>query len=150
TLKIASAGSHYMKQQGKYPVVSVTFKDIQDNTFEMAYDSLCALITKLYAEHRYLMDSPKLYEEEKEAYRFILRGEINKQVVLTHSLERLSYYLYQHHGVKPWILIDEYDSPIQSAYLNGYYEPMIQLMRALFGKALKNNRYLNRAVVTGI
>ena len=66
------------------------------------------------------------------------------------ALQNLSYYLYQHTGVKPWILIDEYDAPIQSAYLHGYYEPMISLMRNFFGNALKSNMYLHRAVITGI
>lgn len=62
----------------------------------------------------------------------------------------MSYYLYQHTGVKPWVLVDEYDAPIQSAYIHGYYEPMISLMRNFFGNALKSNTYLHRAVITGI
>ena len=58
-------------------------------------------------------------------------------------------YLYKHYSVKPWLLIDEYDSPIHSAYSHGYYHEMIDFMRGLFGAALKNNLYLEKAVITG-
>ena len=70
--------------------------------------------------------------------------------ILQSAIKNLTTYLYQHHGVKPWLLIDEYDTPIQSAYVHGYYEPMISLMRTMFGAALKTNPYLERAVITGI
>ena len=66
------------------------------------------------------------------------------------AIKKLTFYLYQHYGVKPWLLIDEYDTPIQSAYLNNYFKPMMECMRTLLGEALKTNPYLERAVITGI
>jgi len=148
--KISKAGDAYMQHQGKYPVVSITFKSLQDKSFTAAYNAFCYLISDLYREHRYLLDSDKLYEEEKETYREILRGNIANKAISKNSLQQLCRYLYQHHGVKPWLLIDEYDSPIQAAYINGYYDEMIAFMRGMLGEALKNNAYLNRAVITGI
>ena len=72
------------------------------------------------------------------------------RAVLENSLKELSRFLHLHHGVKPWLLIDEYDTPIQSAYFHGYYDEMIELMRGIFGSALKGNANINRAIITGI
>ena len=70
-------------------------------------------------------------------------------ITLTDSLKDLMRYLYNHTGIKPWLLIDEYDSPIHASYAHGYYDEMIGFMKGFFGAALKNNAYLEKAVVTG-
>ncbi len=148
-LKISQADSRYLSQQGRYPVLALTLKGVKDNTFDNAYKNLCAVLAQLYQEHDYLLESVKLSLEKKIKFKAILMRE-GDQAAIAMALQDLSYYLYQHTGVKPWIIIDEYDAPIQSAYVHGYYEQMISLMRNFFGAALKSNLYLHRAVMTGI
>lgn len=149
-LKIAKQGNHYMQHQGKYPVIFISFKNVKDGNFSNAYEQLQILISEIYREHRYLMTSDKLYPEEKKQYQDILERNTTSESVLKNSLKELTRFLHVYHGVKPWLLIDEYDTPIQSGYMNGYYQEMINFMRGLFGAALKGNDNLHRAVVTGI
>ena len=149
TLKIAQCNGSYMQYQGKYPVISITFKDIKSRCFEDAYSKLYELIREVYDAHSYLDGSEKLSKNQKRLYESIINGNAD-QAKLENSLKILVECLYAHHGVKPWLLIDEYDTPIQSAHLFKYYGEMIELMRGLFSSALKNNPYLNRAVITGI
>ncbi len=138
------------QHQAHYPVVFVSFKDIKDHSFDVAYKRLAKLMSEVYSEYRYLLSSTKLYEEDKKYFRSVLAEELTNYADLESSLKNLTRYLHQHHAIKPWLLIDEYDTPIQSAYLNGYYEEMIGMMRGLFGAALKTNPYLFKAVLTGI
>ncbi len=147
--KIAALGEKYTQHQGRYPVIFITFKDIKDHSFEQTLQKLAFLMMKVYEEHQYLLSSPHLNPEQKEFFRSILRREAN-QSTLEITLERLTFYLFQHHGVKPWLLIDEYDTPIQSGYLQGYYRQLVDCLRNLFSAALKTNPYLERAVITGI
>src|ERR1700722_19758350 len=138
-----------MQHQGKYPVIFITFKDVKDHGFERALEKTAMLMAEVYGEHRYLLSSPHLDQENIDFYRAILSQKAN-QSMLEAALKRLTFYLFQHHRVKPWILIDEYDTPIQSSYLHGYYQPMIDCIRNLFSAALKTNPYLERAVITGV
>lgn len=139
----------YMEHQGKYPAIFVTFKDVKDHRFEHAYACMQKLIQNVFSEHRYLLNSDKLEEEDKNLFKTFLRGEA-KQSDIEDSFLFLSKHLYNYYGVKPWLLIDEYDTPLQAAYIHGYYEEMISSMRGLFGSALKTNPYLHKAVITGI
>ncbi len=148
-LKIAAYGDEYMQHQGKYPVIAVTFKDIKQANFNDILNKFKSLLTRLYHQHYYLQSSPQLSEVQKNTYQTILSGQANLAQI-EESLLILSEYLYLHHGVRPWLLIDEYDTPIQAAYVEGYYNEMIKFMRSLFGAALKSNPYLNKAVITGI
>ncbi len=151
-LQIVQYGQAYMQHQGQYPVIAISFKDVKNSTFKHTYKSLCIIIQDLYKEHRYLLSSSHLEEEDKVNFTTILKGELeeNDLELIQFSLKRLSQYLYQHHGVKPWLLIDEYDTPIQAGYLHDYYNQVIEFMRGMFSTALKNNPYLNKAVITGI
>lgn len=148
-LKIAQAGDYYMDQQGKYPVIFVSFKSMSHNEYDKAKQSFAKLISQLYGQHRLLLSNEALYSDEKAAFERILNQEAS-DADLTASLLDLSGYLYRYYKVKPWLLIDEYDTPIQSGYLNGYYDLIIEFMRGLFGSALKSNNNIHRAVITGI
>jgi hypothetical protein len=148
-LKIAQLGDEYMRHQGQYPVIFITFKDIKDHNFEHTLRNMQLLMSALYGTHHYLLSSSKLNEEDKVFYQTVLKGGADPSV-LQIAIKNLTMYLYQHHGVKPWLLIDEYDTPIQSAYVHGYYEPIISMLRGMFGVTLKTNPYLERAVITGI
>jgi hypothetical protein len=148
-LKIAQAGDSYMQHQGKYPVIAMTFKSIKHARYEDAYISLASVIQTAYAEHRYLLSDNVLSDDEKRVFEDILWKRASTSD-LTASLLKLSDYLYRYHKVKPWVLIDEYDTPIQAGYLKNYYPEIIELMRSLFGDTLKGNVYMHRAVITGI
>jgi Predicted AAA-ATPase/PD-(D/E)XK nuclease superfamily len=148
-LKIAQAPGDYLQYQGKYPVVFITFKDVKDHEYTESYANLVNLMAKVYKEHYYLLSSPHLTKEDKQIFHAILSQTASKSWIKS-ALEKLTQFLYQHHGVKPWLLIDEYDSPLQTAYLHGYYDEMIDLFRGIFAMVLKTNPYLERAVITGI
>ncbi|MBS0350793.1 MAG: AAA family ATPase [Proteobacteria bacterium] len=147
--EFALLGEEYMRHHGHYLVVFITFKDVKDHNFEHTLQSMQLLMARVYEEHRYLLTSSKLDEANKKFFHTVLNGSVNTNL-LQSAIVNLIHYLYRHHGVKPWLLIDEYDIPIQSAYFHGYYEPMISLLRGMFGAALKTNPYLERAVITGI
>jgi hypothetical protein len=148
-LKIAQAGKQYLEHQGKYPVIFITFKGVKDHKFKNAYDGLCKLLSDVYREHDYLLHSTKLSDGDKKLFTAILNREA-KEIEIRDSLKSLSRYLFDHCGIAPWLLIDEYDTPIQSSYMHGYYDEMVNLMRYMFGEALKTNPYLYKGVITGI
>lgn len=149
SLKIAQAGVACMHHQGKYPVIFLSLKDVKETTFDNAYAGLCDVLSKLYTEHEFLLDSPKVYNHEKEIYLSILQQRATLINVKT-ALQNLTLYLHRHYGIAPVVLIDEYDTPIQSGYLHGYYEKIVEIFRYFLGAALKGNPHFFKAVLTGI
>lgn len=147
-LKIAGI-PEYMEQQGKYPVISLTLKDVKSENPEVFYESFKETIKNLYQEHRALLKEGKLYPEEVKQYEAVLNGTAS-EVQIRKSLGSITGYLYRYHGERAIVLIDEYDTPIQSGHIHGYYNKAIDLMREFLGAALKSNPYLHRAVLTGI
>lgn len=148
-LNITRCGDEYMRHQGKYPVIAITLKDIKESNHTSACQMFAKLMSRVYGEHRYLLTSDKLADDQKRLFTLTLEGKADEAFLKTAFLD-LTQFLYVHHDVKPWLLIDEYDTPIQAAYAEGYYDEMIKFMRGLLGSALKNNPYLNKAVITGI
>lgn len=148
-LKIAQLGDAYMNEQGKYPVIFLTLKSIKHTQYQEAMEGFSQLISQLYGQHIELLSNSVLHAHEKVVFERILNKKANS-IELSFSLVWLCEYLYRYHQVKPWVLIDEYDTPIQSGYLHGYYDKLIDFMRGFFGNTLKGNPYLHRAVVTGI
>ncbi|MBF0298087.1 MAG: AAA family ATPase [Oligoflexia bacterium] len=153
-LKIANCGNDingvsYLSYQGKHPVIFLTFKDVKETSYAKFLNELCKLIQDLFQEHRYLMKSNQLEIDEKNIIQKLLEGDI-EEGDLKSSLKRLSKYLFKHHGQKVYILLDEYDTPIQTSYIDGYYDEMIKLIQGMLGAALKDNQSLNRSVITGV
>jgi NADPH-dependent 7-cyano-7-deazaguanine reductase QueF-like protein len=149
-LKISTVDNgSYMQYQGKYPVIFISFKDIKVDSFELAYSKLYDLIIKTFNMHHYLEQSEKVSKINKELFSIIVSRKANKSQI-ENFLETLTACLFEHHGVKSWLLIDEYDTPIQSGYLNNYYNEITNLIRGILSAALKTNPYLDRAVITGI
>lgn len=144
-------GEYCLDSQGKYPVISFSLKGVKALTYDLAYQKIASLISKLYKEHRYLLDSSALFTEDKQIIRDLI-DEIASPSHLGDSLKNLAEYLSRHHKVKPILLIDEYDTPIHAAYLSSprYHEQMLEFMRSFFGEALKDNTFLHKAVITGI
>ncbi|MBF0299363.1 MAG: AAA family ATPase [Oligoflexia bacterium] len=153
-LKIANCGSdangaNYISLQGQYPVIFLTFKDVKETSFTNAIEKMRIILQALYREHQHLLNSKELAENEKNIIKKYLEGQVN-QAELENSIKILSEFLCKHYQKKVFILLDEYDTPIQSSYIAGYYKEMMDLMRGMLGAALKDNLALNRAVITGV
>ena len=133
---------------GKYPVVFVSLKGVDGLTFDLAYQALCGIVIEEFSRLRFLTDSDKLAADEKQYIEKMLKGKY-EEADIRGSLKKLSILLEKHYGQKVILLIDEYDVPLDKAYAHGYYDQMIDLIRAMFGAALKTNDSLFFAVLTG-
>ncbi|MGN0485518.1 MAG: AAA family ATPase [Lachnospiraceae bacterium] len=146
--KIMDAGEKYTSEQGQYPVIKLSLKCAKQPDFQMAYNCLRNEIIDEFDRHRYVLESDKLAEEDKENYRKILDKTAEPGEYET-ALKRLSFYLKKYHEKNVIILIDEYDVPLENAYFKDFYEHMIDFIRSLFESALKTNDALEFAIVTG-
>ena len=133
---------------GKYPVVFISLKGVDGLTFDLAYQALCGIVVEEFSRLRFLTDSDKLAADEKQYLEKMLKGKY-EEADIRGSLKKLSIILEKRCGQKVILLIDEYDVPLDKAYAHGYYEQMIDLIRAMFGAALKTNDSLFFAVLTG-
>ncbi len=138
----------YRKLQGTYPVIFLSFADIKETAFEDARKKTGKIIQMLYNQHRFLLEGTVLSENEKSEFSKISADM--EPYLASLSLKMLSEYLYRYYGKKVIILLDEYDTPLQEAYVNGYWEEMTAFMRSLFNSTFKTNPCLERAVMTGI
>lgn len=141
--------SEIMKLQGKYPIIYINFKDVKELSWENCYNKTKELIQNIFDEFNYLAESPKLSKLDKINFDKILLGE-GTQSNYESSLKFLSKLLYNYHGEKPIVLIDEYDQPIISSYMNNFYKEGISFYRNILSAVLKDNEYLEKAVLTGI
>lgn len=133
---------------GKFPVISLSLKDIDAQSYETAFAMAAMLVNEEAGRHHYLMDSGKLTRNEKQAFSELLDRKM-EQSVLSGSIKLMSRLLEKHHGQKAVILIDEYDVPLAKAHAHGYYDEMAVLIRSLFHQAFKTNTSLQFAVLTG-
>ena len=134
---------------GKFPVIFLTLKDVEADTYEVAYEMLCNVIAEEADRFAWLSESSALSQYDKEQYARIQRGDLGNPAELQRSLKTLSKMLYKHYGRQVIILIDEYDVPLEKAYQKRYYEKMISVLRSVLMMALKTNEYLYFAVLTG-
>ncbi len=138
---------------GKWPVISISFKDIGGNDFKTALGDLATAIAETAGQHKYLLQSDKLDESEKDKLKVILNDDLlitlPKIKNLRNSLRQLSDLLYHHYGKKVIVLIDEYDVPLAKAYSKGYYNDMVDLIQTVLSSVLKDNDYLKKGVLTG-
>ena len=137
------------KYMGKFPVISITLKDVDGEDFESACDALVSVITDEADRLSWLLDSDKLTQYDKKKLECMIECSFEKKEDLKNSLKILSKLLYKHYGQKVIFLIDEYDVPLDKAYQNGYYDKMVNMIRGLLGKALKSNDSLYTSVITG-
>ncbi len=138
----------YRNLQGTYPVIFLSFAGIKSSSFDEAKKSLFYLIEKLYNRYDFLLKEDSLNEKEKDFIKNISANMDNYSAVS--SLGTLSEFLYRYYGKKVIILLDEYDTPLQEAWVYGYWKEMVELIRGLFNSTFKTNPYLERAVMTGI
>ena len=147
--KIWSCGEEYRREQGKYPVIFVTFKDIKFATWEQTYTAIREIIANEYLRHDVLLTSDKCNDFEKDYFRKVVDGTIT-EVSMARAFLELSHMLNKHYGRPAVIIIDEYDTPIQQGYTEGYYEQITGFMRNLLSGAFKDNSNLSYGFLTGI
>lgn len=138
----------YRKLQGAYPVVMISFADIKETSFVQTRKAICRVIKALYDRFDFLLKGDLLNEREKDDFKEISVDMEDSAV--SFSLKMLSCYLARYYGKKVIILLDEYDTPMQEAYVNGFWKEMAAFTRSLFNATFKTNPYLERAIMTGI
>ena len=132
-----------------YPVIFLSFKEIKSTCFELSFDLIKRNISKEFSRHAYLDDNLEPNSTRSRGFHSILNlGGCGSDYAL--SLRFLCELLYTFHGVKPIIIIDEYDTPIHNAYINGFYKEMVNFMKTFLGEGLKDNPFLHKSIVTGI
>ena len=138
----------YRKIQGTYPVISLSFANVKEKDYKTTRKKICQIIEELYSNHSYLLDSPLLQEGDK---RFFKRVSVDMDDVdATMAIHYLAKFLYLYYGKKVIILLDEYDTPMQEAYVDGYWDELVYFTRSLFHATFKTNPWLERGIMTGI
>ena len=136
---------------GSTPVISTSFGGCKGIDYKQSIRGMMGQLDTMYAHHEYLLDSPRLTEEDKETFKETRWGLFHNDTGhIENSIKKLCELLYKHFGVKPIVLIDEYDTPLIEAYTDGYWDEMITTCRQLFHNTLKENDYLGRAIITGV
>lgn len=138
----------YRELQGTWPVLFASFAGVKETSFPKAKQSICRMIGELYRKYDFLLKGDLLTETERELYQNV--SMYMDEVTATSSLQTLGGYLYRYYGKKVIILLDEYDTPMQEAYVHGYWEEIAEFIRTMFNVTFKTNPYLERAVMTGI
>ena len=138
----------YVKLQGTFPVISLSFANVKETDFKTTSYRIRQLLMKLYEKNAFLRECGKLSDAEK-AYFERMTAEMSKEDAPL-ALYQLSDFLFRYYGKKVIILLDEYDTPMQEAYVDGYWEELVAFTRSLFNSTFKTNPWLERAIMTGI
>ena len=138
--------SEYFGEQGKYPVISISFRNYDKENWETGFRTIKTTIANMYAENKFLMDSLDKRELQKFEDIWLEKDDGDWEG----SLRNLVQYLYEYYGKKVVVLIDEYDQPIIDSYIKGYYDKAISFFKSFYGLVLKDNEYLEMGVMTGI
>ena len=138
----------YRKLQGTYPVISLSFANVKESDYRGSMQSINRIIEDIYNKNIFLLDSGLLTENEKGYFRSITCDMEDSAAIW--ALHKMSDFLSRYHKKKVIILLDEYDTPMQEAYVNGYWPELVSFTRSLFNSTFKTNPYLDRAIMTGI
>ena len=138
----------YREIQGTWPVICLTFANVKEPTFEMAKRRICQILTELYNKNQFLLESGLLTEEEQRYFKSISTDM--DEIRATMALHKMADFLSRYYKKKVIILLDEYDTPMQEAYVEGYWEELVTFTRSLFNASFKTNPFLERALMTGI
>lgn len=139
----------YRRLQGTYPVISLSFANIKETNFRTAREKICQLLTNLYVKYSFLKESTVLTDTDRDFFNRILSVEVRDSDA-TLALYQLSDYLYRYYGKKVIILLDEYDTPMQEFFMDGYWKELETFICSLFNSTFKTNPWLERAIMTGI
>ena len=138
----------YRKLQGTYPVISLTFANVKERNYPDTKERICWLLSDLYSRNRFLRDCDWMSETEREFFDSV-RGDM-PETVAAMAIHKLCDFLCRYYGKKVIILLDEYDTPMQEAYVNGFWNELVGFTRNMFNSAFKTNPWLERAIMTGI
>lgn len=138
----------YRQIQGTYPVISLSFANVKEKNYSDTRKKICQMLAELYTNYSFLLHSQVLEEGDKEFFRRVSADM--DDVCATMAIHYLSKYLYLYYGKKVIILLDEYDTPMQEAYVDGYWEELVGFTRSMFNSAFKTNPWLERGIMTGI
>ncbi len=148
-LKIAGETEICRQYMAKYPVISISLKDVEGSDFQTAYDMLGIAVSEEAGRFGFLLESDIITQAEKKKLNRLIEGDFEKAAYLYNSLRLLTQLLFKHYGIPVIVLIDEYDVPLDKAYQKGYYSQMVMVIRSLFSQVLKTNKNLYFAVITG-
>lgn len=142
----------YRTLQGTYPVINLSFANVKEDNYPFAYSKICQILYRIYLQNLYLLEGGKLPGEKKEEYRQMMTCLKNEEqsARVSMALNLLSELLFDYYGKKVIILLDEYDTPMQEAYVHGFWDEIVSFTRSLFNSTFKTNPWLERAVMTGI
>ena len=138
----------YRSLQGTYPVISLSFANIKEDNYEATKLRIYQLLIDLYNKHDYLLESNLLNENEKQYFLSIKMDMMEVEATL--AIHRLSDFLMRYYGKKVIILLDEYDTPMQEAYVHGFWNKLVSFTRSLFNATFKTNPYMEKTLMTGI
>ncbi len=138
----------YEEIQGTYPVINLTFAIVKERTFQNAKQRIGQILENLYSKHVFLLEGNLLTQEEKAFYKSVTMDM--DETIATLAIHKMSDFLSRYYGKKVIILLDEYDTPMQEAYVNGYWDELSSYLRSLLNASFKTNPYLERAILTGI
>lgn len=147
----------YRQLQGTYPVIFLSFADVKSTSFYEARNTIAAIINDVYKQHRYLLDSDIITDGEKEMWnrleRYVIEPAMNTEennAMIQRAIKNLCGCLSRYYDSRVLVLLDEYDTPMQEAYMHGYWDEFTAFLRNLFNSTFKTNPYLARALMTGI
>ena len=138
----------YKELQGTYPVINLTFANVKEKSFEDTKKRICQLLTGLYSKYYFLRESDLLTDKDKDYFDKVSSEMDSTDATI--AIHNLSDYLHRYYGQKVIILLDEYDTPMQEAYVNGFWDELVAFTRSMFNAAFKTNPHLARAIMTGI
>lgn len=138
----------YRELQGIYPVISLSFANVKENTYRKTKRRICRVLAELYDRNRYLLEGEALTEQDRK-YFLSVSPDMEEEAA-AFALHKLADFLFKYYGKKAIILLDEYDTPMQEAYVHGYWDELVSFTRSLFNATFKTNPWLERAIMTGI
>ena len=138
----------YRKLQGTYPVVFLSFADVKQTNYEDAVRKIKKIISMTFEQYKEVLLQKEIPIQVRRQFEKV--NPDMDDVTAQSSLQDLSNFLYQYYGKKAIILLDEYDTPMQEAYIHGYWDDFTSFIRSLFNSSFKTNPYLERGIMTGI
>ena len=148
-LKIMEQEEKYTSKLGAYPVIYMTLKDVVSTNFEKMLLCLKTELVELYIDHAELLKSEKLLDVEKEMFSTVLNLKAN-EIEMQNALKLLTRLLYKEYEKPVILLLDEYDVPLQNAYVEGFYDEAVKFFKTFYGVTFKDNPYLEKTVITGV
>lgn len=138
----------YREIQGTYPVINLSFAEVKETDYEQTVYCICQILTEQYRKYAFIKEDGILSAAETAYFERMEAGVSREDA--GRSLQQLANFLYKCYGKKVIILLDEYDTPMQEAYVNGFWDELVAFTRSLFNSTFKTNPYMTRAVMTGI